>query len=77
MVELTYGEYAIALWKSLPNNQEIDRKSHQVWQLEWAVVSEAWSEGRLIKGLQMTDWPLDVQRLSTGQKIESIGKRAS
>lgn len=70
MVELTYGEYAIALWKSLANNQEIDRKNHQVWQLEWSVVSEDWSEGRLIKGLQVTDWPLDVQRLHSLQQTQ-------
>ncbi len=70
MVELTHGEYAIALWKSLPNNQVHDRKNRQVWQLEWSVVSQAWSEGRLIKGLQVTDWPLDDQRLYSLQQTQ-------
>lgn len=74
MVELTSGNYAIALWKPLPNNRESDRESnqqnHQGWQLEWSVVSEAWSEGRLIKGLQVTDWPLDMQRLQSLQQTQ-------
>jgi len=74
MVELTSGDYAIALWKSLPNNRENNRESNQQnpqgWQLEWSVVSEAWSEGRLIKGLQVTDWPLDMQRLQSLQQTQ-------
>lgn len=70
MVELTQGEYAIALWKSLPNNQGCDRKNHQVWQLEWSVVSQAWSAGRLTKELQVTDWPLEGQRLHSLQQTQ-------
>ena len=70
MVELTSGDYAIALWKPLPNNRASDRQNHQGWQLEWSVVSEAWSEGRLIKGLQVTDWPLDVQHLQSLQQTQ-------
>ncbi len=70
MIELTSGEYAIALWKSLPNNQENDRKNHQVWQLEWSVVSQAWSAGRLTKELQVTDWSLDSQRLNSLQQTQ-------
>ena len=53
MVELTSGEYAIALWKPLVSNS-----NNQDWQLVWSVVSETWSEGRLMKGLRVMDWPL-------------------
>ncbi len=70
MVELTSGDYAVSFWKSLPNNRENNRQSNQGWQLEWSVVSEAWSEGRLIKGLQVTDWPLDIQRLQSLQHTQ-------
>jgi hypothetical protein len=68
MVELTYGDYAIALWKPLPHDRENNPHTNQGWQLDWSVVSEAWSEGRLIKGLQVTDWPLDMQRLQSLQQ---------
>ena len=54
MVELTSGEYAIALWEPLVSNS-----NNQDWQLVWSVVSEAWNEGRLMKGLRVTDWPLE------------------
>ena len=53
MVELTSGEYAISLWEPLVSNS-----NNQDWQLVWSVVSETWSEGRLMKGLRVTDWPL-------------------
>jgi hypothetical protein len=68
MVELTYGDYAIALWKPLPHDRENNPHTNQGWQLDWSVVSEAWSEGRLIKGLQVTDWPLDMQHLQSLQQ---------
>ncbi len=68
MVELTSGDYAIALWKPLPHDRENNPQTNQGWQLDWSVVSEAWSEGRLIKGLQVTDWPLDMQRLQSLQQ---------
>lgn len=68
MVELTSGDYAIALWKPWPHDQENNPQTNQGWQLDWSVVSEAWSEGRLIKGLQVTDWPLDMQRLQSLQQ---------
>ena len=32
------------------------------------MVSQAWSEERLIKRLQVTDWPLDMQRLQSLQQ---------
>jgi hypothetical protein len=70
MVELTHGDYAIALWKPLPNSRESNHQNNQGWQLEWSVVSEAWSEGRLIKGLRVTDWPLDMQRLQSLQQTQ-------
>ena len=53
MVELTSGEYTISLWEPLVSNS-----NNQDWQLVWSVVSETWSEGRLMKGLRVTDWPL-------------------
>ena len=68
MVELTSGNYAIALWKPLPHDRENNQQTNQGWQLDWSVVSEAWSEGRLIKGLQVTDWPLDMHRLQSLQR---------
>ncbi len=68
MVELTSGDYAIALWKPWPHDRENNPQTNQGWQLDWSVVSEAWSEGRLIKGLQVTDWPLDMQRLQSLQQ---------
>ena len=58
IVELTSGEYAIALWEPLASNTLVSNRNNQDWQLVWSVVSESWSEGRLMKGLQVIDWPL-------------------
>ncbi len=61
MVELTKHEAAIGLWKPVAGQSG--------WQLEWSVVSDAWSEGLLLRGLQVTDWalPARLQRLHQSQ----------
>lgn len=64
MVELTTHEVAIVLWKPIESREQSDRQSG--WQLEWSVVSETWSEGLLLRGLQVTDWELPG-RLQTVQ----------
>ncbi len=61
MVELTAGEAAIALWKP------VDSQGNSGWQLEWSVVSEAWSEGLLSRGLQVTDWELPARTVQLSQ----------
>ncbi len=60
MVALTVNEVAIVLWKP------IDSAGVAGWQLEWSVVSETWSEGLLMRGLQVTPWELPA-RLQTIQ----------
>ncbi len=60
MVELTKHEAAIGLWKP------IEAQEQSGWQLDWSVVSEAWSEGLLTRGLQVMDWDLP-KRLQTIQ----------
>jgi hypothetical protein len=50
MVDLTTDEVAIAMWKPIESNMP-------GWQLEWSVVSEAWSEGLLRRGLQVRNLP--------------------
>jgi IrrE N-terminal-like domain len=60
MVELTVNEVAIVLWKP------VDLVGGAGWQLEWSVVSETWSEGLLMRGLQVTPWELP-KRLQTIQ----------
>ncbi len=69
MVELTQHEVAIVLWKPVASRE-------QSWQLEWSVVSEAWSEGLLLRGLQVTDWSLPARLQSLHQSQVSLPLRS-
>jgi hypothetical protein len=70
MVELTIGEVAIGLWKPM------ESRGQSGWQLEWSVVSEDWSEGLLLRGLQVTDWDLPARWQSLHQSQVALPVRS-
>lgn len=70
MVELTTNEAAIVLWKP------VESRGQSGWQLEWSVVSETWSEGLLLRGLQVMDWSLPERWQSLHQSQVSLPLRS-